>query len=325
MLTFKHPILEELYKKDFFIDAAVLEEIIGLGEEVVPELQMIVESEISRYEEISDQDWFENFSMLHATYLLYDIDAKQGFQTALKLTCQGSDFLEYWFSDWLYEDVPEILTKLGRNNVPAYLDFLNTKEYALHSKSLVVHALTDIAFLYPERRAEIIAFLKEHLQFFLDHQEQLDELFPVYANPANLYDSTIHEYISFLLVEIQDKGLIELREQVELCMEKELHDPFILSAEEDRFENSPRLALTENIFARYKEFKRLFGEDSPHHPDATQIRVRKAKEAENQKMDQQAAWLRNQVPLLKPDEAKIGRNDPCPCGSGKKYKKCCMA
>ncbi len=23
-------------------------------------------------------------------------------------------------------------------------------------------------------------------------------------------------------------------------------------------------------------------------------------------------------------EAKIGRNDPCPCGSGKKYKKCCL-
>ncbi len=23
-------------------------------------------------------------------------------------------------------------------------------------------------------------------------------------------------------------------------------------------------------------------------------------------------------------EPKIGRNDPCPCGSGKKYKKCCL-
>ena len=21
---------------------------------------------------------------------------------------------------------------------------------------------------------------------------------------------------------------------------------------------------------------------------------------------------------------KIGRNDPCPCGSGKKYKRCCL-
>ena len=28
------------------------------------------------------------------------------------------------------------------------------------------------------------------------------------------------------------------------------------------------------------------------------------------------------VPYRKP-EPKIGRNDPCPCGSGKKYKKCC--
>ncbi|WP_256326241.1 YecA family protein [Sphingomonas sp. NFR15] len=23
--------------------------------------------------------------------------------------------------------------------------------------------------------------------------------------------------------------------------------------------------------------------------------------------------------------AKVGRNDPCPCGSGKKFKKCCAA
>jgi len=23
--------------------------------------------------------------------------------------------------------------------------------------------------------------------------------------------------------------------------------------------------------------------------------------------------------------AKIGRNDPCPCGSGRKYKRCCLA
>ncbi|HOK43165.1 MAG TPA: SEC-C metal-binding domain-containing protein, partial [Thermoclostridium caenicola] len=25
----------------------------------------------------------------------------------------------------------------------------------------------------------------------------------------------------------------------------------------------------------------------------------------------------------KRETAKVGRNDPCPCGSGKKYKKCC--
>ena len=24
------------------------------------------------------------------------------------------------------------------------------------------------------------------------------------------------------------------------------------------------------------------------------------------------------------ERRKVGRNDPCPCGSGKKYKKCCL-
>ena len=28
------------------------------------------------------------------------------------------------------------------------------------------------------------------------------------------------------------------------------------------------------------------------------------------------------VPVVR-KEVKVGRNDPCPCGSGKKYKKCC--
>ena len=42
----------------------------------------------------------------------------------------------------------------------------------------------------------------------------------------------------------------------------------------------------------------------------------------------------NPIPLIKLEPAynrpqerrehKVGRNDPCPCGSGKKYKKCCM-
>ena len=29
------------------------------------------------------------------------------------------------------------------------------------------------------------------------------------------------------------------------------------------------------------------------------------------------------VEELTSEEAKVGRNDPCPCGSGKKHKKCC--
>jgi len=43
-----------------------------------------------------------------------------------------------------------------------------------------------------------------------------------------------------------------------------------------------------------------------------------AEAAMQQALDRQAAPVRRA-------EAKVGRNDPCPCGSGKKYKKCCGA
>ncbi len=41
----------------------------------------------------------------------------------------------------------------------------------------------------------------------------------------------------------------------------------------------------------------------------------------------QAWWMpkRKAASTMRRDEAKIGRNDLCPCGSGKKFKKCCGA
>lgn len=36
----------------------------------------------------------------------------------------------------------------------------------------------------------------------------------------------------------------------------------------------------------------------------------------------------NSVPVAQPvtkRDKKVGRNDLCPCGSGKKYKKCCIS
>jgi uncharacterized protein YecA (UPF0149 family) len=33
--------------------------------------------------------------------------------------------------------------------------------------------------------------------------------------------------------------------------------------------------------------------------------------------------LGGDAPEPRRSSPKVGRNDPCPCGSGKKYKKCC--
>ncbi|MFB4158971.1 SEC-C metal-binding domain-containing protein [Geomicrobium sp. JSM 1781026] len=43
----------------------------------------------------------------------------------------------------------------------------------------------------------------------------------------------------------------------------------------------------------------------------------------NEVPGESAGSPRNNVVPFKPGP-KVGRNEPCPCGSGKKYKKCCM-
>jgi hypothetical protein len=38
-----------------------------------------------------------------------------------------------------------------------------------------------------------------------------------------------------------------------------------------------------------------------------------------------SAWYKGALLRIDVEMAKTGRNDPCPCGSGKKYKQCCLA
>ncbi|MBR5057329.1 MAG: SEC-C domain-containing protein [Clostridiales bacterium] len=49
--------------------------------------------------------------------------------------------------------------------------------------------------------------------------------------------------------------------------------------------------------------------------------AKRAQSGEDAKANQQAGITQNQP--AKRDAKKVGRNDPCPCGSGKKYKNCC--
>ena len=70
------------------------------------------------------------------------------------------------------------------------------------------------------------------------------------------------------------------------------------------------------------ERKSNYRETSAVHADAGGYGVSEnllstARAEEGKPVEGQAA-----VKTIVREEPKIGRNDPCPCGSGKKYKKC---
>jgi hypothetical protein len=40
-------------------------------------------------------------------------------------------------------------------------------------------------------------------------------------------------------------------------------------------------------------------------------------------LEEEPSLIPKKVETVRREEPRVGRNDPCPCGSGKKYKKCC--
>ncbi len=77
---------------------------------------------------------------------------------------------------------------------------------------------------------------------------------------------------------------------------------------------------------RQKELKQLKAQKSHWHSfrDKFHGRTETAHTPKSgEKKDQANPEVSPSIPPPAP-HPKIGRNDPCPCGSGKKYKKCCL-
>ncbi|MDD5206041.1 MAG: SEC-C metal-binding domain-containing protein, partial [Desulfobacterales bacterium] len=61
-------------------------------------------------------------------------------------------------------------------------------------------------------------------------------------------------------------------------------------------------------------YKRFFNHCRPFLDQLSGMRARESQETQRTSLP--AKSIRT--------DRKVGRNDPCPCGSGRKYKKCCM-
>jgi preprotein translocase subunit SecA len=61
----------------------------------------------------------------------------------------------------------------------------------------------------------------------------------------------------------------------------------------------------------------------PAKPEEQAERIERKQRRQQQELQYSAGAAQEEAPRPIRAGAKIGRNDPCPCGSGKKYKKCC--
>ena len=74
----------------------------------------------------------------------------------------------------------------------------------------------------------------------------------------------------------------------------------------------------------FEELNHLIREDTVRRVYQTKIQVTPERVQAAKPTEARVAGDRPRQPRKVSAAAKIGRNDPCPCGSGKKYKNCCM-
>ena len=103
--------------------------------------------------------------------------------------------------------------------------------------------------------------------------------------------------------------------------------------EEDDEEQSEEISyLDERLFplmvltGEAEDAAREHGEEWPEGEEREQIASECEDDLPQAVTDIYRFWLAKRgTGTLRRDEPKIGRNDPCPCGSGKKFKQCCGA
>ena len=85
-----------------------------------------------------------------------------------------------------------------------------------------------------------------------------------------------------------------------------------------------------DAYAQLNEARKIYGQlKMPQEVEAINQQIARLDQKAGRSLDKMRSemfpGLSNNKVKSKQYETKVGRNDPCPCGSGKKYKKCCDA
>ncbi len=240
------------------------------------------------------------WSPIHAIHMLPLIKNKESFQLLLDIIRYHEDDLD----DWLLEDVPCLLVAFGEEFIEPLKEFTEDETLEAFARSTATAALGTFGIKFPQHQNDI----KQHLINLLETTE--DGTFAGIAadDLASFHDPSVMPEIHRAF----EYGIID--------------DPFV---KEDELED-----VINGVFSDMDEadFKRNTRDPLDHfsRENIEHLHLINYEEKDEDEFDYEDNSdindkdFESEVMSSLQKKEKIGRNDPCPCGSGKKYKKCCM-
>ena len=339
-----HEILRVFYQKETkHFPTEVMEQIMQLPREtLIQDLELILKDAIVRC------DWFqENYPsykvaeqefQMHALYFLGALNAKESLPVVLDLLQQGQEFLDYWFSDAFERIFLEPLYVLGESQLEELQTFVLSPNICFSARLMASKVVGQMVFHQPERKEEAVKWFRDVLQYHLDHPDDkgiIDTDFLSWTVGRVTKINAVS--LEGVIRKLWDKGWIP--EQILGDLDKILEDlkqpvqsyhkiPMPLGIDEfysgenwnrkeskvytqEEQEEIDKMLSRAGNNPLLKILSKSLGKDAPLKDDFPIF-------------DKNVTHTsKNRISRLAPGK-KIGRNEPCPCGSGKKYKKCCL-
>jgi len=330
-----HKELEVFYAEDFYqFPEKTIAEIIALPREsLIKDLELILEDGIRRFEYFKEKydmdfDESEQSFMIHAAYFLGALEAKESLPVLLNVLRQGEKFLDYWFRDILTESFAKPLFVLGKDQPEMLKSYILEPNQYYWTRVFAVEAMIQTALHYPEKREEVVGYCKEIYDYMLQNPDDrgvTDSEFITWSliHISHLRDMNFVEYVEefekrgwiFDMVMGNEEQIIELLglkpEAADIePMPQDIYEFYNKKYNSRKARRSRFKKFDEELFVETKTSRYLAERSENMFEGLFNTPTKSSNNNQYQK------------PTIKAPP-KVGRNDPCPCGSGKKFKKCC--
>jgi hypothetical protein len=298
---FRHKEINWLYENGLRIDGEQLKIILNLPyDSLVSDLTLILKDTIFRYEYFKklankSGEWLENRLSfpIHAVYLLGELKAEESLNDILETFRQGEEFIEFWYGDFMTGNLWEPLYYIADNQLGVLKEFVLSPNIWTYARSEVTCCIGQIGLHQPDKAKEVVEWFRNVFN---------------YLAGARLEDGII------------DSDFIGMA----ICDAIELRAPELLPEIKNLFDLG---YVGTGICGRYDEVERdMYGPKRDYYTKE----LLNIYDRYNQIINTWAGYkdddynTENTKNEPYRSDPKIGRNDLCPCGSGKKYKKCCI-
>ena len=300
-------ILQRLERASGRFEREAIEAAVARREEITPELLRVLEETVEHAGEIAEPA--EYMAHIYAMFLLAQFRETRAYPLVLRIALLPSDLLRELCGDFAADGIGRVLASVCGDDVSGIQGLIENEDANQWVRCAALEGLVTLVAAGVKDRDEMVAYFGTLLRGKLSQDDS--HVWSALANcSADLYPAELMEDIG----KAYEDGLIdpdvvstedferELAKGKEQCLEE-------LRAERRLVEDT---AAEMQWWACFQEDRLDAGPIGERLPEIPRL---------ERSVEERWEPLRT----VRRAGAKVGRNDRCPCGSGKKHKKCCGA